>query len=111
MEFKVNLKDSYRSFVLRNKNIKGKEVVYKLSFSDGLYYIGCTSNLAGRIYNHLSLSDTNNCKRLSKKHIRMIEAKLNNEFVKFEILDYRMENERKYILKHLNNKKCLNMKH
>ena len=109
--YKINLpiKENYHDFVLKYKNIARGEMVYKLLFNDGCFYIGCTENLASRMYNHVSMQDSNNCKNLSKKHKRMIKAIYNLETVSFEVIGNRISDECQFILEAKKDDKCLNM--
>lgn len=109
--YKINLpvKKKYYEFTFKYKKIGRGEIVYKLSFNDGFFYIGGTRNLAGRMYNHVSMNDAMNCKNLSKKHKRMIKAIDNSETVIFEIIGNKFSDEGKFILEAKKDIKCLNM--
>lgn len=109
-KIKLPIQDDYYTFANNyDKSIGKREIVYKLSFTDGYFYIGCTSNLASRMYYHVTMEDANNCKNLTKKHKRMIKAIDNLETVKFEIIGTNMSDERKFILEGKKDSKCLNM--
>ena len=105
---KLPITETYREFVSKTKN-KKIEGVYRISFECGSFYIGRTSNFYGRIYNHVTLSDNNNCKNLSPKQKRMLMAINQKEYVKFEMLTNNERMERNIISKNKANELCLNI--
>lgn len=104
------LKTEYRSFIESNEHLKNVSCVYKLTFKDGLFYIGMTNNLASRIYNHVTLTEKGASIKSTTKQIRMSKAITNEECVTFEIIDYDARNERKHIESSWQDYKLLNMK-
>ncbi len=95
----------------KNFNFKYDKVccTYKLSFCDGLFYIGMSGNLLGRIYNHCTYNDLNDGCKPTKKHERMLLAIKNNELISFEIIS-ESKRERDIIKENIKNDLCLNMK-
>ena len=108
-KFKLPVNEDYFEFVIKNKHLKNKSAVYKLTFNDGLFYIGMTNNFAGRIYNHISMTDSKNAKKLTKKHERMFKAINNSESVIFDVVSEDTKLERSIISESKNDNKCLNM--
>jgi len=100
----------YREFYSKYEDLLQREAVYRLSFTEGDFYIGCSGNLASRIYNHVTMGDINGCKNFSNKHKRMQRAIDNSEIVEFTIIGDNMYDERKFIIESENDIKCLNMK-
>jgi predicted GIY-YIG superfamily endonuclease len=110
--FQLPITDIYEDFVNKYEKLKKVECVYKIYFTSGDVYIGKTSNLVSRIYNHLTLNDSINCKTLTEKHIRIKDGINKNEIVTFSILSNNLEHESLLIKKQKENKhiKCLNMR-
>ena len=110
IQLPVNNLDFYK-FTNSDKvrHLINKSCVYKLSFSDGKFYIGRTHNLSSRIYNHVSFSDALSVKKLTPKHSRMLKAIQRKENVLFEILDDDSEKERTYIKKYSKDLNNLNL--
>ena len=108
LTFKQPLKLSYSDFMFdKDKKV---ECVYKITFSDGKYYIGRTTNFFSRIYNHITMLDAKNANRLAEKHKRMKLAIDNYEEVIFEIIDKNPSKEKMYLELNINNENCLNEK-
>ena len=103
----VPLMCSYKQYVKGKEKIEG---VYKITFSDGSFYIGMTSNFHGRVYNHCNINDLNVGSKVTPKHKRMIVAIINFEKVEFELIDNDINKEKDYLKIHLSNVINLNKK-
>ena len=109
LKVQLPFKKDYYEFVNKHP-LKNKECVYKLSFSDGAFYIGRSHNFAGRIWGHCRFSDAKKGCLPTLKHTRMRRAVSKKETVTFEILSDKEEDERKFIKASFGDKRCLNMR-
>ena len=116
IEIQLPLQDEYYDFISSSKmkQLKNKECVYKLSFEDGKYYIGRTSNLAGRIHSHCQFFEPvhyfgSKPTKPTPKEYKMNLSIKNKDLVLFEILDEDSEKEKSYIQKHKEDDLMLNV--
>ncbi len=99
----------YCEFVNKHP-LKNRRCVYKLSFSDGAFYIGQSGNFAGRIWTHCMFNDLKEGSLPTLKHIRMQKAISKKETVTFKILSDEQQDEAKFIKASFSDKRCLNMR-
>lgn len=110
INIQLPIKLDYKEFIHKYYLLGEMKTTYKLTFNDGLFFVGGTSNLSSRIFNHGTMFDVNeNALSLSLKQKRMFQAINDSETICFEIIGS-YHDRKKFISNYLGLPKCLNMR-